>query len=135
MAFVVLVHATFDTQADAQAAYDSIRTLASKSKRAWVGQAGERTSWGGVYEEQADGSLSELGAWFVDDGEFVKEGKPLKGGTKLTPLNTPAWDVTKTYPLNYDVAHINKFWRSQIAGNIGSAPDKANTDWVKVTTV
>ncbi len=135
MAYVVLVHATFDTQADAQAAYDGIRAVADKTKREKLGQTGERTSWGGVYEEQPDGTLVKLEGWFVDDGDFVKDGKPLKGGTKLTILNTPARDATKTYPAGYDVAHLNKFWRSQIDGNLGSEPDKNNVNWVEVTSV
>ncbi len=135
MPYVVLVHATFDIQADAQAAYDSIMALADKSKREKLGQAGERTSWGGVYEEQPDGTMVELSGWFVDEADFVKEGKPLKGGTKLTVENTPTWDAAKTYPLNYDVAHINKFWRSTITGNLASEPNKDNADWIEVTTV
>lgn len=135
MSFVVLVHATFATQADAQAAYDGIRTMADKSKREWLGTAGERTSWGGVYDEQPDGSLVEVSSWHVDDAETVKEGKPLKGGTKLTLDNTPAWDATKTYPVNYDVAHTNKFWRSTISSNLNSEPNKDNPNWVEVSTV
>lgn len=134
MAYVVMVHATFQTQSDATQAYDGIRSLASNSKREWLGQAGERTSWAGIYEEQADGSLVEVSSWHVDDLEEVKEGKPLKGGTKLTIDNTPPWDSTKTYPLNYDVSHINKFWRSKVEGNV-SEPDKKNNEWQEVSTV
>lgn len=135
MPYLVIIHATFDSQADAQATYDGIRAMADKSKREWLGTAGERTSWGGVYDEQPDGSLVEVASWHKDDADTVKEGKPLKGGTKLTLDNTPAWDATKTYPLNYDVNHVNKFWRSQIDGNLNSEPDKSNADWVEVTTV
>lgn len=134
MPYVVLVHATFDTQADAQAAYDSIRLLADKSKREWLGSSGERTSWGGVFDEQADGTLVEVASWHVDDADSVREGKPLKGGTKLTLENTPLWNPNKTYPFNYDVAHIKKFWRSQISGN-ASEPNKDNPDWLEVSTV
>lgn len=135
MSYVVMVHATFTNQTDAQNAYDGIRTLASNSKREWVGQAGERTSWGGVFEEQLDGSLTEVATWHVDEADIVKEGKPLKGGTKLTLLNTTPWDATTTYPVGYDVNHANKFWRSQIAGNLNSEPNKDNTNWVEVTSV
>lgn len=134
MPYLVMVHATFDTLTDAQSAYDSIRLLADKSKREWIGTAGERTSWSGVYDEQPDGTLTEIASWHLDDIETVKEGKPLKGGTKLTLDNTPTWVSTATYPKGYDVAHINKFWRSQIDGNV-SEPGKGNSQWLEVTTV
>jgi hypothetical protein len=135
MPFVVMIHATFDTLTDAQAAYSGIQAVADKTKREKLGQAGERTSWASIYDEQADGSLVELDGWFIDEADTVMGGKPLKGGTKLTLLNTPAWGVLKTYPLNYDVAHINKFWRSQIDVNVASEPNKGNANWVEVANV
>ena len=66
MAYVVLTHATFDGLPNAQHIYDQAKSVATNASVARIGEAGERTSYCGVYEEQTDGSLQPLSRWHID---------------------------------------------------------------------
>jgi len=60
MAFVVLIHATFDAKADADHIYAQAKQVATTASVARIGSAGERTSHCGVFDEQADGTLTAM---------------------------------------------------------------------------
>jgi hypothetical protein len=44
MAYVVLIHATFDTKSDADFIYDQAKQVATTASVARIGSAGERTT-------------------------------------------------------------------------------------------
>jgi hypothetical protein len=52
MAYVVIIHATFDTKSDADFIYDQAKQVATTASVARIGSAGERTSHCGVFDEQ-----------------------------------------------------------------------------------
>lgn len=57
MPYVVLIHATFQNKADADHIYDQAMTVVTNASVVRIGQPGERTSHGGVYDEQIDDTL------------------------------------------------------------------------------
>lgn len=74
MAHVVMIHATFENKADADHIYDQAMAVATNASVARIGQPGERTSWGAVYEEQPDGTLVPDRRWHVDRFGIVRSG-------------------------------------------------------------
>lgn len=72
MPYVVLIHATFNNKADADHIYDQAMTVATNASVARIGEPGERTSHGGVYEEQADGTLVPDRRFHIDRFGIVR---------------------------------------------------------------
>ena len=77
MAYVVLVHATFDNKADADFIYNQAKSVATVASVARIGQAGERTSHCGVFSEAADGTLTKDRQWHLDRFGIVRETDPV----------------------------------------------------------
>ena len=65
MPYVVLIHATFDTKSDADFIYDQAKQVATTASVARIGDAGERTSHCGVFDEQVDGTLVKERQWHL----------------------------------------------------------------------
>lgn len=81
MSYVLIVHATFNSQADAQDAYDQIRARAQNASVARIGEPGERTSHSYLKDETAD---SILARWHIDDFGILRDGAP-------DSSSPPAW--------------------------------------------
>jgi len=75
MAYLVMIHATFDSKANADHIYDQAMSVATNASVARIGEAGERTSHGGVYVEQADGTLVPERRFHVDRFGIVRSGQ------------------------------------------------------------
>jgi len=121
MPYVVLTHATFDTLSNAQHIYDQAKSVAVNASVARIGSTGERTSYCGVYEEQADGTLLPLSRWHVDRFGIVRPGQ-------LPPNDqTPDWvqptGAQDAYPLTdvfgnpAQVMHNGTLWQNNTATN------------------
>lgn len=82
MPYLVMVHATFANQADAQHIFTQSQAVATTASVARLGDPGERTSHAGVYDEQPDGSLVPVNRWYIDRFGIVRTGAP-------TPNDTP----------------------------------------------
>ena len=65
MSYVVLIHATFDNKADADHIYNQAKSVATTASVARIGDAGEKTSHCGVFDEQADGTLMKDRQWHL----------------------------------------------------------------------
>ena len=85
MAYVVLIHATFDTKSDADFIYDQAKQVATTASVARIGSAGERTSHCGVFDEQEDGTLVRDRQWHLDRFGIVRETAPIPDDV------TPEW--------------------------------------------
>jgi hypothetical protein len=72
---VVMIHATFANKSDADHIYDQAMTVATNASVARLGEPGERTSHGGVFEEQPDGSLVPDRRWHIDRFGIVRDGQ------------------------------------------------------------
>ena len=77
MPYLVLVHATFDSKADADHIYDQAKSVATTASVARIGEPGERTSHCGVFDEQPDGSLVVDRQWHIDRFGIVRESAPV----------------------------------------------------------
>lgn len=77
MPYVVLIHATFDSKADADHIYDQAKSVAVNASVARIGDPGERTSHSGVFVEQPDGSLTKDRQWHIDRFGIVRETDPV----------------------------------------------------------
>ena len=75
MAYLVMIHATFDNKADADHIYDQTMSVATNASVARIGEAGERTSHGGVYDEAADGTLTADRRFHIDRFGIVRDGQ------------------------------------------------------------
>jgi hypothetical protein len=134
MPYVVMIHATFDSKADADHIYTQAKSVATTASVARIGAAGERTSYCGVYDEQADGTLVQDRLWHLDRFGIVRETPVLDNDA------VPAWvqpaGAQDAYPLTdvfgqpARVIYLGELWE-----NTGST---ANTwapgvfGWVKV---
>jgi hypothetical protein len=120
MAYVVLVHATFDNQADADHVYDQAQSVATAASVARIGEYGERSSHALVGTENADGTLSPLRRWHLDLFGIVREGEP-------DPNEPPAWiqpsGAQDAYPLTdvrgdpARVTHNGATWENTMDAN------------------
>lgn len=120
MAYVVLVHATFDSKADADHIYDQAKSVATNASVAKIGEPGERSSHALVGDENPDGTLSPLRRWHLDLFGIVREGEP-------DPNVPPAWiqpsGSQDAYPLTdvhgnpTQVTHNGAAWRNDVDGN------------------
>ena len=77
MAYLVMVHATFANKADADHIYNQAKAVATTASVARIGEAGERTSHCGVFDEQADGTLVKDRQWHIDRFGIVRETDPV----------------------------------------------------------
>ena len=77
MPYLVMIHATFDNKADADHIYDQAKVVATTASVARIGEAGERTSHCGVFDEQADGTLVKDRQWHIDRFGIVRETDPI----------------------------------------------------------
>lgn len=134
MAYVVLIHATFDSKADADHIYDQAKSVATTASVARIGEAGERTSHCGVFNEQPDGSLVKDRQWHVDRFGIVRETDPIPD-TEVPVWVQPA-GAQDAYPLLDVLGNPTRvLYNSQVWENTGS---DANTwapgvfGWVQV---
>jgi hypothetical protein len=77
--FVVQIHATFANKADADHVYDQAMAVAMNASVARIGEPGERTSHGGVFDEQSDGSLVADRQFHIDRFGIVRSGQMVPG--------------------------------------------------------
>ncbi len=75
MPYVVMIHATFNSKSDADHIYNQTMAVATNASVARIGEAGERTSHGAVYEELADGTLTPDRRFHIDRFGIVRDGK------------------------------------------------------------
>ena len=96
MTYVVMGMASFELQANADHIYDQAKSVATTASVQHIGEAGERTSYMGVYEEQLDGTLVPIRKWHIDTFGIVREGA-------VDPNDPPAWiqptGAQDAYPL------------------------------------
>jgi len=76
MPYVAIVHATFDSKADADHIYDQAKAVATTASVTNIGTEQERTSHAYVAEEQSDGSQVIDREWHIDLFGIVREGEP-----------------------------------------------------------
>jgi hypothetical protein len=121
MAFVVLTHATFDTLPNAQHIYDQAKSVAVNASVARIGSAGERTSYCGVYDEQADGTLQLLSQWHIDRFGILRETAPI--ADDVVPEWVQPTGAQDAYPLTdvfgnpAQVMHNGTLWQNNTATN------------------
>lgn len=72
-----MIHATFASKADADHIYDQAKAVATTASVARIGEAGERTSHCGVFNEQPDGTLAKERQWHIDRFGIVRETDPV----------------------------------------------------------
>jgi len=97
MAFVVLIHATFENKADADHIFNQSEAVATNASVALIGQVGERTSYCSVSEEQPDGSLVVDRQWNIDRFGIVRNTDPIPY-EEIPPWIQPT-GVQDAYPL------------------------------------
>ncbi len=119
--FVVQIHATFANQADADHVYDQAMAVATNASVARIGEPGERTSHGGVYDEQPDGTLVAVRRWHIDRFGIVRSGAMVPddeipdhimptGAQDAYPLTDVHGDTTR-------VRADGKVWQNNTANN------------------
>ena len=74
MPYVVLIHATFESKANADHILDQALSVATTASVARIGQPGERTSHGGVFVENEDGTLTPDRRFHIDRFGIVRMG-------------------------------------------------------------
>jgi len=84
MTFVAMGMVSFPTQGNADFIFDQSKAVAVNSSVNNLGEAGERTSYFGVYDEQPDGTLVPVRLWHKDSFAIVRE-------TPIDPTDPPAW--------------------------------------------
>ena len=121
MDYVVLTHATFDGLPNAQHIYDQAMTVATNASVARIGEAGERTSYCGVYEEQLDGTLTPLSRWHIDRFGILRETDPI--ANDVVPEWVQPTGAQDAYPLTdvfgnpTRVMHNGTLWQNNTATN------------------
>jgi len=121
MAYVVLIHATFDTKADADFIYAQAKQVATTASVARIGSAGERTSYAGVYDEQLDGTMTKTSQWHLDRFGIVRESAPVPND--IVPEWVQPLGAQDAYPLldvfGYPVVVLYQGdqWKNQSAVN------------------
>lgn len=114
MAYLVMIHATFDSKADADHIYNQAKSVAVNSSVARIGEAGERTSHGGVYVEQADGTLVPDRRFHIDRFGIVRSGQMVPDD--VIPDHIASTGAHDAYPANdvfgnqTQVRLNNKIW-------------------------
>lgn len=121
MAYIVLINATFMDQTKAQNLYDQAKALAVNASVARIGQPGERTSFCGVFNEAADGTLTPVVQWYIDRFGIVREGQSVANDV------IPAWvqptGAQDAYPVNDVLGNPTKVtydgatWQNTTAAN------------------
>lgn len=116
MPYVVIVHATFDSQADADHIYDQAKAVATNASVALIGTEEERTSHTFVAEELTDGEWNILANWYTDLFNIVRE------GTQPETTNAPDWiqptgshdayPATNVRGNETHVTHNGQVWRN-----------------------
>jgi len=129
MAYLVLTHATFDTLPNAQHIYDQAKSVATNASVARIGSAGERTSYCGVYDEQADGTLQLLSQWHIDRFGILRETAPIADDVVpewVQPAGAQdAYPLTDVFGLPTKVLYLGNEWvndsdvNTQIPGVFG----------------
>ena len=121
MAYVVLTHATFDTKADADHIYDQAKSVATTASVARIGDAGERTSYCGVFDEQPDGTLVKDRQWHIDRFGIVRETDPIPDDVVpewVQPAGAQdAYPLTDVFGLPTRVMFDGREWENNSATN------------------
>jgi hypothetical protein len=136
MPFVVMIHATFNTKADADHIYNQAKSVATTASVARIGAAGERTSYCGVYDEQTDGTLIQDRQWHLDRFGIVRESAPV--GNDVVPDWLQPAGAQDAYPLTdvfgqpARVKHLGDTWENTSAVNT-NAPGVFG--WTNLTAV
>ena len=121
MAYVVLTHATFDGLPNAQHIYDQAKSVAVNASVARIGSTGERTSYCGVYEEQADGTLLPLSRWHIDRFGILRESDPVANDVVpewVQPAGAQdAYPLTDVFGLPTVVLYQGDQWKNESATN------------------
>lgn len=114
MSYVVMVHATFDNKADADHIYDQAKSVATTASVARIGEAGERTSHCGVFDEQPDGTLVKDRQWHIDRFGIVRETDPIPDDVVpdwVQPTGTQdAYPLTDVFGLPTKVQYNGEVW-------------------------
>lgn len=122
MPYLVMIHATFDNKADADHIYDQAKSVAVNSSVALIGQAGERTSHCGVFNEQADGSLVKDRQWHIDKFGVVREHAPIPNDVIpdwIQPEGAQnAYPLTDVFGNPTRVTHLGSVWESVEPTNV-----------------
>ena len=121
MPYVVLIHATFDTKADADHIYDQAKSVATTASVARIGDAGERTSYCGVFDEQVDGTLVKDRQWHIDRFGIVRETDPIPDDVVpewVQPLGSQdAYPLTDVFSNPTKVLYLGDEWVNDSATN------------------
>lgn len=121
MAYLVMIHATFQTQGNADHVYDQTKSVATNASVARIGEAGERTSYGAVYDEQPDGTLVPLRQFHIDRFGIVRDGQLLPDD-QIPEWSQPAgsqdaYPVTDVLGNPVRVQHNGQVWENTSAAN------------------
>lgn len=98
MAYLVMIHATFESKANADHIYDQALSVATNASVARIGEAGERTSHGGVYVEQPDGTLVPDRRFHIDRFGIVRSGQLIPND--VIPDHIASTGAKDAYPAN-----------------------------------
>jgi len=125
MPWVAIIHATFDSKADADHIYNQSLAVATTASVARLGDEMERTSHGFVAQEQEDGTLVVDRGWHVDLFGIVRQGEPDRD-------EPPAWiqptGAHNSYPATdvrgdqTRVTHNGQTWRNSHGNGNSWAP-------------
>lgn len=121
MSYVVMIHATFANKADADHIYDQAMAVATNASVARIGEAGERTSWAAVFEEQEDGTMAPGRRWHIDRFGIVRPGQLLPDDQVpdwVQPAGAQdAYPLTDVHGNPARVMHNGQIWENTTATN------------------
>ena len=115
MPYVILVHATFESQANALHVFNQSQAVAVHSSVAEIGLPSERTSHATLAQENQDGSLTVLNHWHLDLFGIVRTGQPDENNPPTWIQPTGAQDAYPALDKRGDetrVNHLGQVWRN-----------------------
>lgn len=124
MPYLVTIHATFETKANADHVFNQALSVATNSSIARIGQAGERTSHGAVYLEAVDGTLTVESQFHKDIFGIVRQSMPENNDNPplwVQPTGSQdAYPLLDVYGNPVVVTYDNVTWQNTTANNTWS---------------
>ena len=124
MAYLVMIHATFENLANAQHILDQSRAVATNASVARIGEPGERTSHALLADENADGTLNITDQWHIDRFGILRSFAPIPDDVVpdwIQPLGAQdAYPLLDVFGNPTRVTFEGKIWENTTATNTWS---------------
>lgn len=119
--YLVTIHATFADKADADHVFNQALSVATNASVARIGQAGERTSHGAVFNESENGTLTIESQFHKDRFGIVRRGNPENNDAPpawVQPTGSQdAYPLLDIYGNPVVVMHDGESWQNQSNNN------------------